>query len=89
MSEAQKIDVQALQFDTIFRNRFGVHPQALGLTTSGYCASAHGYTVVSALLTGLGSPGIAPSTRRGDDLLAIKDAYKQNRASLASMDRKG
>lgn len=45
--------------------------------------------LVSALLTGLGSPAIAPSTRRGDDLVAVKDAYKQNRSSQASMGNKG
>lgn len=45
--------------------------------------------LVSALISGLGTPAIAPSTRRGDDLVAIKDAYKQNRKSLASMGFKG
>jgi hypothetical protein len=45
--------------------------------------------LVSALLTGLGAPAISPSTRRGDDLVAIKDAYKQNRASQASQGNKG
>ncbi len=45
--------------------------------------------LASALISGLGSPAIAPSTRRGDDLVTIKDAYKQNRASQASMGNRG
>lgn len=45
--------------------------------------------LVAALISGLGSPAIQPSTRRGDDLVAIKEAYKQNRKSQKSMGYKG
>lgn len=45
--------------------------------------------LASALISGLGAPAIQPSSRRGDDLVSIKDAYKQNRSSQKSMGFKG
>jgi hypothetical protein len=45
--------------------------------------------LVSALISGAGTPVIEPSNRRGDDLLAVKEAYKQNRRSQKSMGYRG
>ena len=45
-------DVAALQFETIFRNKFGVLPADLGLTTSGYTATGNGHTVALSVVEG-------------------------------------
>lgn len=37
----------------------------------------------------VGATTVAPSDRRGADIIGIKDAFKQNTASLASMGHKG
>lgn len=50
-------------------------------------ANAAVAAVVSALVTGLA--GTAPTNRRGDDLTTLLEAYKQNRGSLKSMQRRG
>lgn len=39
------VDTQELQFQTIFRNRYGVTPQELGLEVDGYEASGNGHTI--------------------------------------------
>lgn len=45
--------------------------------------------LVSALITGLGTPAIAPSNGRGDDLRSVKEAFKKNTNSLKSREYKG
>jgi hypothetical protein len=45
--------------------------------------------VVSALITGLGTPAVAPSNNRGDDLRSVKEAYKKNTSSQKSREYKG
>jgi hypothetical protein len=42
MSEVNH-DLQALQMSSIFRNRFGVSPDDIGLTVDGYTASGNGH----------------------------------------------
>ncbi len=45
--------------------------------------------LVSALISGLGTPAIEPSTRKGEDLLEVKEAFKRNYKSQKSMGFKG
>jgi hypothetical protein len=50
--KAPEIDTAALQFETIFRNKFGVLPADIGLVTTGYSAAGNGHTVALSVVAG-------------------------------------
>lgn len=88
MEESITITVEereALQFETIFRNQFGVLPADLGMVTSSYSATGNGHTIVLPVIEGKIIAGwkvdgtdliehriTSPGTRQDDNLALLK-----------------